>query len=958
MIEKTFDPKAVEDRIAAAWQEAGAFRAGRPDRAGAEPFTIVIPPPNVTGSLHMGHALNTTLQDILCRFERMRGKDVLWQPGTDHAGIATQMVVERQLMENQEPGRLALGREKFLARVWEWRAKSGGAIIDQLKRLGASCDWSRERFTLDEGLSRAVTKVFVELYREGLIYKDKRLVNWDPKLQTAISDLEVKQVETKGHLWHFKYPVVDGNGSETGEFVVVATTRPETMLGDTAVAVHPDDRRYLHLHGKKVRLPLVGRLIPIIADEYSDPEKGTGAVKITPAHDFNDFEVGKRHGLPLINVLDAEGRIALMQDGQFLKGLPAIPELDESGQAARRAINDLNRKDRFVARTEIIELMERHGFLDKIEPHVHMIPHGDRSGAVIEPWLTDQWYVDAKTLAQPAIQAVREGKTCFIPDNWEKTYFQWLENVQPWCISRQLWWGHQIPAWYGPEKGSDGNLNLRLAGRQAILSDQNGRFVAGSENAAIVEAQKFYGKPIIVVADAVAAAERFERGDAERVVPIWRDPDVLDTWFSSALWPFSTLGWPDETPELKTRYPTNALVTGFDIIFFWVARMMMMGLHFMHEVPFRDVYIHALVRDEKGAKMSKSKGNVVDPLHLIETYGADALRFTLAAMAAQGRDIKLSTQRIEGYRNFGTKLWNAARFAEMNGCVLRAAFDPRGTTLPLNSWIIAETARSAADITAAIEAYRFNDAANAAYRFVWNIFCDWYLELAKPLLQGADGPQKDETRATTAFVREQIVKLLHPFMPFMTEELWAITATPELPRNSLLTLAEWPRLAGFENPAAEAEIGFIVELISEIRSVRAEMNVPTAAQIPLVLVNASPEAKSRAEAWDDTMKRLARLSEISFLPEAPEKSAQLIVRNALAALPLRGIIDVEAEKARLSKEIAKLKGEADKIEAKLGNTDFIARAPEEVVEENRERLAEALSRAEKLAAALASLGRA
>jgi valyl-tRNA synthetase len=956
MMDKTFDPKAVEGRIASAWQEAGVFRAGRPERAGAEAFTIVIPPPNVTGSLHMGHALNTTLQDILCRFERMRGKDVLWQPGTDHAGIATQMVVERQLLERQEPGRLALGRDKFLKRVWDWKTQSGGAIIEQLQRLGASCDWSRERFTLDPGLSRAVTKVFVQLFNEGLIYKDKRLVNWDPELQTAISDLEVKQVETKGHLWYFKYPVVGDAEKETGEFIVIATTRPETMLGDTAVAVHPDDERYKHLQGKKVRLPLVGRLIPIIADEYSDPDKGTGAVKVTPAHDFNDFEVGRRHGLRLINVFDAEARINLRRDGEFSKGLPIIRVLDEPEQQARYAIIRFNGQDRFVVRRTIVDLLERNGFLQKIEPHVHTVPHGDRSGAIIEPWLTDQWYVDAKTLAAPAIEAVQAGKTRFIPGNWEKTYFQWLESIDPWCISRQLWWGHQIPAWYGPEKGNDGKLQLVIAGGQAILSDRNGRFVAETENDAVVRAQNFYGKPIAVVRDAVAASEHFERGDAKLRVPIWRDPDVLDTWFSSALWPFSTLGWPDQTLELKHRYPTSVLVTGFDIIFFWVARMMMMGLHFMGEVPFREVYIHALVRDEKGAKMSKSKGNVVDPLHLIETYGADALRFTLAAMAAQGRDIKLSTQRIEGYRNFGTKLWNAARFAEMNGCVFEATFNPRQTRLKLNAWIVGETAKAVADVTGAIETYQFNDAANAAYRFVWNIFCDWYLELAKSLLQGVDGPGKIETRATTAFVREQIVKLLHPFMPFITEELWRITATDELPRASLLALAEWPELDGCESPETEAEIGFIVELISEIRSVRAEMNVPAAAQSPLVLVNASPKAKSHAADWNETIRRLARLSVISFAPEAPEKSVQIVVRETIAALPLQGIIDFEAEKTRLAKEIAKLKGDVDKIEAKLRNADFVARAPEEVVDENRERREDALSRMEKLAAALARLG--
>jgi valyl-tRNA synthetase len=945
MMDKTFDPQAVEGRIAAAWEEAGAFRAGRPERAGAALFTIVIPPPNVTGSLHMGHALNTTLQDILCRFERMRGKDVLWQPGTDHAGIATQMVVERQLMERQEPGRLALGREKFLEKVWAWKAQSGGAIVEQLKRLGASCDWTRERFTLDEGLSRAVIKVFADLYQQGLIYKDKRLVNWDPALQTAISDLEVVQVETKGHLWHFKYPVVDERGEETGEFIVVATTRPETMLGDTAVAVHPGDPRYKHLHGRKVRLPLVGRFIPVIADEYSDPEKGTGAVKITPAHDFNDFEVGRRHGLRLINVLSAEAELTLRDNEDFLRGAGPSADLDI-------LLGELDSLRRDVARKRIVELMEARGLLEKAEPYTHMVPHGDRSGAVIEPWLTDQWYVNAKVLAGPAMEAVRTGKTRFIPKNWEKTYFDWLENIQPWCISRQLWWGHRIPAWYGPPKSAGGTV-IKAGGEAALasLSDHWEIFVAESEEAAVKAAEAHYGRPVKVI-ESGGLGEAVLSGEA---VPLFRDPDVLDTWFSSALWPFSTLGWPEETRELKERYPTSVLVTGFDIIFFWVARMMMMGLHFMGDVPFRDVYIHALVRDEKGAKMSKSKGNVIDPLALIGTYGADALRFTLAAMAAQGRDIKLSAQRIEGYRNFGTKLWNAARFAGMNGCVLDPAFDPRQTEITLNSWIVGEAAKTVAEVTSAIEAYRFNEAAGAAYRFVWNIFCDWYLELAKPLLQGADGPAKEETRAATAFVREQILKLLHPFMPFITEELWAITASPHRPRASLLALAGWPDLKGCENPAAEAEIGFIVELISEIRSVRAEMNVPPAAQIPLVLVNASAGVRAYVKTWDETVRRLARLSEITFSGAAPPKSAQTVVRQTVAALPLHGFVDIESEKTRLAKEIAKLKGESSKIEAKLNNRDFVARAPEEIVEENRERLAEALSKQEKLAAALERL---
>jgi valyl-tRNA synthetase len=921
MMDKTFDPQAVEGRIAVAWEEAGAFRAGRPERAGAKPFTIVIPPPNVTGSLHMGHALNNTLQDILCRFERMRGRDVLWQPGTDHAGIATQMVVERQLMERQEPGRREMGRDAFIRRVWEWKAESGGVIITQLKRLGASCDWSRERFTLDEGLSRAVVEVFVRLHREGLITKAKRLVNWDPKLLTAISDLEVVQVETKGHLWYFKYPIVDNAGADTGEFITVATTRPETMLGDTGVAVHPDDPRYAHLHGRKVRLPLVGRLIPIVADTYSDPEKGTGAVKITPAHDFNDFEVGRRHGLFPVNVLDQEANV---------KAADVFGEYDywkhhkdaEPGRIVTQFVREpdgdlrgLNGQDRSVVRGKIVEMMEAQGLVDKIEPHLHTVPHGDRSGAIIEPRLTDQWYVDAKTLAAPALDAVRDGKTTFVPKNWEKTYFDWLENIQPWCISRQLWWGHQIPAWYGP----DGKV-----------------FVAHSEAEALSAALGHYGAPTDLV----------------------RDPDVLDTWFSSALWPFSTLGWPDATPELARYYPTNVLVTGFDIIFFWVARMMMMGLHLMDEVPFADVYIHALVRDEKGAKMSKSKGNVVDPLGLMDSYGADSLRFTLAAMAAQGRDIKLSIPRIEGYRNFATKIWNATRFAEMNGCTGLPTSAPPRATITLDRWILGETEKVFREVTEAIETYRFNDAANAAYRFVWNVFCDWYLELAKPLLQGEDGAAKDEARATTGFVLDQILKLLHPFMPFLTEELWAITASAEHPRANLLALAEWPRLEGLQDAEAEAEIGFVVDLVSELRSVRAEIAVPAAAQVPLVLVAPPNAVETRVGTWSETIRRLARLSDIAVVSEAPKDSVQMIVRGTLCALALHGIIDLAVEQARLVKDIAKAEGEAVKLEAKLANADFLARAPEEVVEENRDRLEEARARAAKLEEALARLSNA
>jgi valyl-tRNA synthetase len=924
-MDKTFDPAAVEARVSAAWERARAFRAGRPDRMNAPPFSMVIPPPNVTGSLHMGHALNNTLQDILCRFERMRGKDVLWQPGTDHAGIATQMVVERQLMERQEPNRRDLGREKFLEYVWAWKAESGGAIVNQLKRLGASCDWARERFTMDEGLSRAVAKVFVQLYREGLIYKDKRLVNYDPKLQTAISDLEVQQVEVKGSLWQFKYPVIDQSGRDTGEFITVATTRPETMLGDTAVAVHPDDERYRHLHRKRVRLPLVGRSIPIVTDAYSDPEKGTGAVKITPAHDFNDFEVGRRHDLPLVNVLDADAKITLRDNESFLAGVPQSADLNET-------IAALDDQDRFVARKRVVEMMEARGLLAATEPHTHVVPHGERSGAVVEPWLTDQWYVDAKTLAQPALAAVREGRANFIPRNWEKTYFDWLENIEPWCISRQLWWGHQIPAWYAP---------------------WGAIYVAETEEEAIAEA----------LGDAVTR-EIYDDEEAARIAEdpqrsrelLTRDEDVLDTWFSSALWPFSTLGWPDETPELKRYYPTSVLVTGFDIIFFWVARMMMMGLHFRHEVPFRDIYIHALVRDEKGAKMSKSKGNVIDPLHLIDEYGADALRFTLAALAAQGRDVKLSTSRVEGYRNFATKLWNAFRFAEMNNCVHLDAYEFRLNSVEINRWILSQAASAAAEVTASIQAYRFNDAAQAVYRFIWNVVCDWYLELVKPLLAGGSEEEQQETRETIAFVLEICLKLLHPFMPFLTEELWHQTRTA--PRfDNVLALAPWPDLTGYGSPQDEAQIGWMIALISEVRSIRAELNVPPAAQIPVILVDVAPDVAARAAKWNETIRRLARLSEIGTAPAAPAGAVQAIVGHATIALPLGDFIDITAERARLQKEIAREEKDGAKLDAKLANPDFIERAPEEVVEENRERRAEAVARIAKMRAALERLAR-
>jgi len=916
MIDSRYQPREVEGRIYALWEAAGAFRAGRPERAKAEPYCIVIPPPNVTGSLHMGHALNNTLQDILCRFERMRGKDVLWQPGTDHAGIATQAVVERQLMERQESSR-AMGREAFIKRVWEWKAESGGTIISQLKRLGASCDWSRERFTMDKGLSRAVLKVFVALHREGLIYKDKRLVNWDPKLKTAISDLEVQQVETKGRLWHIKYPIENSD-----KFIIVATTRPETMLGDVAVAVHPHNERLKHLIGKTAILPLVGRRIPVIGDEYADPEKGSGAVKITPAHDFNDFEVGRRHGLSLVNVFDEEAHLTLKNNEAFLKDAHAEIVLLES----------VDGKSREAARKVIVEQLESRRLIEKVEPTTHVVPHGDRSGAVLEPFLTDQWYVDAKTLAQPAMAVVRARKTVFVPAQWEATFFNWMENIQPWCISRQIWWGHQIPAWYGP----DGKI-----------------FVAESEDDAVADALAHYVEVGELTAEqgGAIASDSKERTRFARDY-IRRDQDVLDTWFSSALWPFSTLGWPDETSELKRFYPTSTLVTGFDIIFFWVARMMMMGLHFMEEVPFHEVYIHALVRDERGHKMSKSKGNVIDPLAVIDDYGADALRFTLAAMAAQGRDIKLSAQRVEGYRNFATKLWNAARFAEINGCARDPGFDPHNSKQVLNRWIAHETVNATRQVTAAIEAYKFNDAAGAIYRFVWNIYCDWYLELIKPVLTGPDGAANDETRAATTWALDQILKLLHPFMPFVTEELWRVTGADPA---AVLALSSWPQHDGLDDAAAEAEIGWVIDLVTAIRAVRVEMNIPPGASLPLVLAGVSPETAERARRWSEFVQRLARVGEISFAPTPPPGAVQLVVRGEVTALPLKGVIDLTAERARLAKEMAKCDSDIARVEAKLGNPNFVARAPEEVVEEEKEKREEAQMRKAKIAEALQRL---
>jgi valyl-tRNA synthetase len=976
MLDKTYQPAEIEPRIHADWERGEAFKAGRPERKDAASYCIVIPPPNVTGSLHVGHALNNTLQDVLCRFERMRGKDVLWQPGTDHAGIATQMVVERQMMERQEPNRRTIGREKFIEKVWAWKEESGSTILNQLKRLGASCDWSRERFTMDEGLSKAVVKVFVDLYDAGLIYKDKRLVNWDPKFQTAISDLEVVQVEAKGtfnwvlpeagkqndgdpeqpfdadalakvlkrdpsgHMYHFRYPLAKKVPGYDKDYIVVATTRPETMLGDTGVAVHPEDKRYAALVKAKasVQLPLVGREIPIVADEYSDPEKGSGAVKITPAHDFNDFEVGKRHDLAQINVLDENGCVIsdAMSDFTFKARAkdprhPGVVLADEAktGPDPIEAIPEVLRGlDRFEARKRVVEMMESLGLLEKIEPTTHTVPHGDRSNVVIEPYLTDQWYVNAADLAKPAIAAVENGKTVFVPKSWEKTYFEWMRNIQPWCISRQLWWGHQIPVWYGPDRKF---------------------FVAESEEGARKQATTYYQ------AQAQKRPKDQKLQAWAKQISLKRDEDVLDTWFSSALWAFSTLGWPDKTPELARYYPTAVLVTGFDIIFFWVARMMMMGLHFMKEVPFHTVYIHALVRDERGQKMSKAKGNVMDPLGLIDTYGADALRFTLAAMAAQGRDIKLSTQRVEGYRNFATKLWNAARFAEMNECVRRRNFDPASVKEPLNRWIVGQAEQAARSVTEGIEAYKFNEAAAAIYEFVWGVYCDWYLELIKPVLIGDEEAGKAETRSTVAWTLDQILKLLHPFMPFITEELWAHMVEHGERREGLLALSQWPALSGLTDAQVEDEIGWVVRLISEIRSVRTEMNVPVAAKVPLALPGASPAVRDRARRHEETINRLARLESIAFPKTAPKGAALIVVGDTTAALPLKGVIDMGAEMKRLEREIEKAGSDLGKMDAKLENPQFLAKAKEEAVEEARERKAELEETIRRLRAAVKRL---
>ena len=884
MLDKNYSFSEIETRHYKAWSDSGSMACGHPTEG--QPYTIMMPPPNVTGNLHMGHALTFTLQDILIRHYRMRGRDVLWQPGMDHAGIATQMMVEKQLTK-EGTDRHQLGRDSFLERVWQWKEEYGGQIFTQLERLGASPDWSRQRFTLDEGLSHAVRKVFVDLYRQGLIYRDKRLVNWDPKLQTAISDLEVENREQNGSMWNIKYPIV----GKPGRYIVVATTRPETLFGDTGIAVHPEDERYKDIVGEYAELPLVGRQIPIISDEYADPEKGTGAVKITPAHDFNDFEVGRRHDLESINVLD--------HNGHLNENVPTAYQGMERFKARKKVLHDLSDKELLVEEKET----------------VISVPYSSRSGEVVEPWLTDQWYVDAATLAQPALEAVETGKTKFVPENWTHTYFDWLRNIQPWCISRQLWWGHRIPVWYG----EDGQP-----------------FSAMTEEEALTDAKSFYGKDD---------------------VSLNQDEDVLDTWFSSALWPFSTLGWPEETPELERYYPTDVLITGHDIIFFWVARMMMMGLHFLGEVPFKHVYMHALVRDEKGQKMSKTKGNVIDPLEMIDAYGADALRFTMAAMAAPGRDIRFTKTAVEGYRNFATKLWNVSRFSEMNGCKYDSSFNPEAVELGINRWIISEMLDLEEKVTLAIEAYRFNEAAHDLYQFIWGTFCDWYIEFCKPIFS-EEGAQKVETQASVGWVLDRILHLLHPFMPYITEELWE-NLRPDADVACLMK-STWSAdpVYFMDNVSADVvDMNWVISVISSVRSVRAEMNISPKTLLTLKFYEANPETHRRVRVYADLLAKLARLQDIEVfelpLTDQEAKGAvQFIVHESTLLLPLEDAIDLSAEKDRLGKELGKLDQEISGIEKKLSNESFVSRAPDAVVEENRSRLSNAVQAKEKLVQAL------
>ncbi|MEX0969356.1 MAG: valine--tRNA ligase [Paracoccaceae bacterium] len=935
-MEKTFDAASAEPAIFARWMEAKAFAAGANARPGAEPFCIMIPPPNVTGSLHMGHAFNNTLQDILTRWHRMRGFDVLWQPGQDHAGIATQLVVEKQLAAAGNEGRREMGRAAFIEKVWAWKEKSGGTIINQLQRLGCSADWDRNAFTMsgapgapesEEGnFHDAVLKVFVDLYNKGLIYRGKRLVNWDPHFETAISDLEVENIEKDGHMWHFKYPLAggesyeyvekdeDGNVTlrEMRDYISIATTRPETMLGDGAVAVHPSDERYAPIIGKLCEIP-VGpkqhrRLIPIITDEYPDAAFGSGAVKITGAHDFNDYAVAQRNTIPCYRLMDTKG--AMRADGAaYADEAGKAQAIAQGGAFSVESVDAINLVpeayrglDRFAARKKVVADIDAEGLMIMVEDKKIMQPFGDRSKVIIEPMLTDQWYVDAKKLAGPAMDAINEGRTQILPEREKKVYFHWMENIEPWCISRQLWWGHQVPVWY---------------------DDDGKEFCAASE----AEAQVMAGGKTLT-----------------------RDPDVLDTWFSSGLWPIGTLGWPNDTEEMQRYFPTSVLITGFDILFFWVARMMMMQLEVVKQEPFHTIYLHALVRDEKGVKMSKTLGNVIDPLDVIDEFGADALRFTMTSMAALGGTLKLSTERIAGYRNFGTKLWNAARFAEMNECKPVAGFDPKATTQTANKWIVGETARAREAVDAAYDSYRFNETALALYAHVRGTFCDWYVEFAKPLLQSDDAAIVAETRATMAWALDQCLILLHPIMPYMTEQLWGDIAE----RPKMLVHTDWPTYTETDlaDDEADKEMRWAIGLIEQIRSVRAEMHINAGAKIPMLRLSLDAAGRAAYARNAVLIERLARIASLADADAAPKGAITLPVEGGAFCLPLGDIIDVAAEKARLEKSIAKLAGEMGGLEKKLANEKFVANAPQEVVAENRARLAQAGDELGKLRAAL------
>ncbi|AHA27784.1 valine--tRNA ligase [Candidatus Liberibacter americanus] len=942
MMDKTYDFSSVEKKSSAKWDSIEAFRMGANASLNAESFCIVMPPPNVTGSLHMGHAFNSTLQDIMIRFERMRGKNVLWQSGTDHAGIATQVVVERDLLNNYSITKKELGREDFIKKIWNWKSKSGGSIISQLKRLGASCDWSRERFTMDKGMSDAVMHAFVSLYKQGLIYKDKRIVNWDPHLETSVSDLEVIQNEVEGNLWYIRYQLADGISYrhptefndeskpinwEIRDYIIIATTRPETMFGDTGIAVHPDDCRYQELIGKHAVLPIIGRKLKIVSDNYPDPSFGAGAVKLTPAHDFNDFEIAKRAGLDFIDVLNSQSKLSLLNNENFLRDIFISDEI-------KNVLCEFESLNCSIAREKIVALLEHHGFINKIVSYKHVVPYCERSGVPVEPRITDQWYLNVKVLAEPAISSVENSLTSFIPKSWDKSYYEWMKNIQPWCISRQIWWGHQIPAWYGP----DGKF-----------------FVENNECAALDSAIKHY----IAEGGEMAAHVRNLTKNGNISALLKRDDDVLDTWFSSALWPFASLGWPEKTVELKTYYPTNILVTGFDILFFWVARMMMMGMNFMKDSdnkgiePFNYVYMHALVRDKHGQKMSKSKGNIIDPIDLIDQYGADALRFYFAVMAVQGRDIKLDLSRVVGYRNFITKFWNAVRFSQINNAKHSDDFNPQNVSFVINKWIISRLSIVIKEVTSGIEDRRFNDVSAVLYRFVWNELCDWYVEFIKPIINQRNDKLTLETLSCFSYVLHNVCKLLHPIIPFVTEEIYSNIIVDGMNDKAVLCHAKWPSMV-FDDTESVEEVDFIIRLISEIRSVRKSMNVPLKAVIPLVFIDTTPVIKERLLSHQAVINSLSS-GNIVFAESFPSSSVQIVLDEVVFFLHIGDFIDFHLERSRIEKSIEKVSNELLSIKARLANSNFLEKAHPSILQLEREKLDKAEKKKTSLDISLARI---